>query len=213
MPVSKCFMANSIVRFTGTNDCFQLYFSTLPSLLENARNEIIVSLVKTHVPASVLATPFLNDHEKIADLVDNASMNIHSLGEDRRCIYSNKFEHENRGFEPHEIVGKHISEMHIEKNANAMITKTFTRASNKERIFENHCRFRGKNDKEFDIILTGNARLKRNGKPGLEYSRSFMRDDSGRKLVEKLARLKQLRALAKSETAARDRLIRNIFTS
>lgn len=103
---------------------------------------------------------FFNDHEKVADLVNNAPLVTHCIGEDKRYIWSNKFEHEKKGFDPGKLVEKHVLERHVEPNATTIMSKTYRKAvTRKERVTENHFRFLGKDGKEYDMILTAKQAL------------------------------------------------------
>ncbi len=68
---------------------------------------------------------------ELEDYVDNASIGLHWVNADGIIIWANRTELEMLGYEPHEYIGKHISDFHVHEHT---ITDILTRLTKNETL-------------------------------------------------------------------------------
>ncbi|HET9132445.1 MAG TPA: PAS domain S-box protein, partial [Terriglobia bacterium] len=106
-----------------TKDGRSVYISVTISPIRNSEGVVVgASKIARDITA-------VKEYERqLTDLVENATVGLHSIGPDGTILWVNRFELEMLGYSEDEYVGRHISEFHSEPAAIADILARLGRA-------------------------------------------------------------------------------------
>jgi len=129
---------------------------------------------------------------RLTDLVENATIGLHSVGPDGVILWANRHELEMFGYTQDEYVGHHISEFHVDQTA---ISDILARLGRAEKLHNYPAQLRCKDGSVRSVLISSCARFE-NGR--FENSQCFTNDVTERSLFEE-----ERNRLLENEHAAR----------
>jgi PAS domain S-box-containing protein len=129
---------------------------------------------------------------RLTDLVENATIGLHSVGPDGIILWANRHELEMLGFTQGEYVGRHIPEFHVDQ---AVISDILVRLGRAEKLHNYPAQLRCKDGSIRRVLISSCAHFE-NGK--FENTQCFTNDVTERTLLEE-----ERNRLLENERAAR----------
>ncbi len=120
--------------------------------------------------------------ETLEDLFENAIMPLHLVSADGTILRANAKELQMLGYLPHEYIGRHIAEFHVDR---AVADEMLERLSRSEQLVQFPARMRAKDGSIRHVLVSSNARI-REGE--LVNTRCFTVDVTERLLAEEQRR-------------------------
>ena len=121
--------------------------------------------------------------EELSDFFENAPVALHRVGPDGAILRANRRELEMLGYDQDEYVGRHISEIHVSREAAADILK---RVSDSEVLHNYEAQLRCKDGSVRDVLIASSV-LRDKGR--FVHTRCFTRDITELKKADHAARL------------------------
>jgi PAS domain S-box-containing protein len=116
--------------------------------------------------------------KELSDFLENALEGIHRVGPDGTILWANKAELDMLGYEPHEYIGHHIAEFHVDAEA---IQGILEKLRCGEDLYDCPARLRCRDGSLKHVLIHSNV-LRENGE--FVYTRCFTRDVTERVRLE-----------------------------
>jgi PAS domain S-box-containing protein len=117
-------------------------------------------------------------YAELVEFLDNAAIGIHRVGPDGTLLWVNRAELQMLGYEAHEIVGKHISELHADKD---VVADILARLERDETLQDYEARLITKSGAIKHVLINSNV-YRKDGK--FVHTRCFTRDITERRQAE-----------------------------
>jgi PAS domain S-box-containing protein len=115
---------------------------------------------------------------ELSDFLENAVEGLHQVGPDGTILWANKAELDMLGYEPHEYIGRHIAEFHVDGEVIQSILEKLCRG---EILYDQPARLRCRDGSIKHVVIHSNVR-RENGE--FIHTRCFTRDVTERVRLE-----------------------------